>query len=236
MLEHPKARGTTFQGGYTVTNSSSYYQGSQQAFSKSSQASQLRVMEGINQSRINFLGSVWPFIKDAFDSGRIVPTEGENYPGLRLLDTHAHIDYLFEAEDANRSTYGIAARITYGSYRNLTLGITEFEYLRRAVSDPGCIRPAALVHACAQQHRFNGTLEIKAAVIVSVEEFIGWAKCNPGVERYNQSSRKCFLAWPFEELQLNCPSTVVLPYAPKFHFVHAVGNSRPVSRGVCWRY
>ena len=163
------------------------------------------------QARADLETLVWPVVRPSLGDGEIETIEGRGDAIFRRLDCGAKVDYIFESAKGVRPMFGIAARVTYGRYRNLTLGEEQFEALKLLVATPGAFRPAVIIHACVEVTHLERKLSEVA--LVPVAAFLVWAETHPGIRHVNYQG-KTFFAWPFARLQAKdgCPRTLVLPH------------------------
>ena len=165
----------------------------------------------MNQAKADLENLVWPVVLPSLGDGEIETIEGRGEIIFRRFDCRARVDYIFESAKGVRPMFGIAARVTYGHYRNLTLGEEQCEALKLLVATPGAFHPAVIIHACVEVSRRERKLSEVA--LVPVDTFLLWARTHPGTRRVNHQG-KTFFAWSFACLQANdgCPGTLVLPH------------------------
>jgi hypothetical protein len=177
-----------------------------------------RVHLRMMSAQSDFLNLVLPWITCQLGDGILDVCEGSSGDIARILDCKAKIDYLFRPDDLDMAVYGIAARVTNGHYRNLTLGHAQFKGLKQSVAAGG-LHPRILIHGCVETSP-KGYKSLAQVALVPVEEFVNWSQTHGPQLHRNSFSGQNFYAWPFTSLQGadGCPGAIVID-ASKFAWI-----------------
>lgn len=145
-----------------------------------------------------FRHDVWPVIVSLFGPGTLIPIETNGDDVSKLIDMHAHIDYIFQKRGG--SPMGISSRVsrsaTTAPARMFTMKRREHDYLRDALERPiGQLMPS--VHIQAYVTRREAAVDVDSVGIVRVPSLL---RQGERVRSLREGPYGPYYAWPFDDL------------------------------------